>query len=379
MRRVLVTGGAGFVGRHAVAALRARGFEVHALGRRAPEGAHAFHPADLLDADARRAAVREAGASHLLHLAWVTEPGRYWHSPDNLDWAAASLDLVRRFREAGGTRACVAGTCAEYDWTAIEALSEAGDAPPSPRPRGEGSADPVVGGASRQAVVRGRGRTSLLRAGPLTFASARRDDDRVAATLSPRAGRGDATAVRCGHLSESAPCRPATLYGTAKDGLRRVLVAYAGSAGLSLAWGRLFYLYGPGEAPGRLVGDAVQTLLAGRHFATSHGRQRRDFLHVADAGNAFAALLDSSVEGPVNLGSGAAVPVRVILEALGTLTGRLDLIAFGARALAPSEPASIEAHIRRLAQEVGFRPAYSLDEGLRATVEAARARFSSSA
>ncbi len=375
MRRVLVTGGAGFVGRHAVAALIARGFEVHAVGRRAPEGVHLVHPADLLDADARRAALRAAGASHLLHLAWVTEPGRYWQSPDNLDWTAASLDLVRGFREAGGTRAVVAGTCAEYDWTGIDTLTPvAGPRLPSPPPRGEGRA-PLVGGETSGSGGEGAcPEEAPSETPPHRRLPARFGGDGVAEALSPFAGRGEASAIRCGHLTESAPCRPATLYGAAKDGLRRVLTGYAASTGLSLAWGRLFYLYGPGEAPGRLVGDAARALLAGHKFATSEGRQRRDFLHVADAGEAFAALLDSSVEGPVNIGSGAAVPVRAILETLGRLTDRPELIDFGARPLPPTEPACIEADIRRLVEDVGFRPRLSLDEGLRATLAAYAAR-----
>ena len=312
MKRVLVTGGAGFAGRHAIPALAARGFEIHAAGRTKPEGAHAFHAADLLDPGQRRAAVQRAGASHLLHLAWVTTPGRYWQAPDNLDWTAASLDLVRTFREAGGRRAVVAGTCAEYDWTTI-------------------------------------------------------------------GGLGAETAAGPGHLPESAPRNPATLYGAAKDGLHRILAPYAASAGLSLAWGRLFYLYGPGETPGRLVGDAARALLTGQRLATSEGRQRRDFLHIADAGAAFSALLDASVEGAVNIGSGAAVTVRSILEEIGALTGRPDLINFGARPLGPAEPACIEADIRRLADEVGFSPRYDLQRGLAETVTAWRAALSNGA
>ena len=101
-------------------------------------------------------------------------------------------------------------------------------------------------------------------------------------------------------------CVPATLYGAAKDGLRRLLEAYAEVAGLSLAWGRIFYLYGPCEKPGRLVSDAIQRLLAGERFPTSEGRQKRDFLHIADAAAAFATLLDGSVGGPVNIGSGTS-------------------------------------------------------------------------
>ncbi len=164
--------------------------------------------------------------------------------------------------------------------------------------------------------------------------------------------------------------RPATLYGAAKDGTRRILEAYAGETGLSFAWGRLFFLYGPGEKPGRLVGDAIQALAAGGRFGTSPGHQRRDFSHVADAARAFAALVDSSVVGPVNVGSGAAVPVRAILERIGHLTGRPDLIDFGARPLAAGEPACIEADVTRLRGEVGFQPRFDLDAGLRATLTA---------
>ena len=360
MKRVLVTGAAGFVGRHAVAALTARGFEVHAIGRTAPAGVHAFHAADLLDPALRRAAVRAAGASHLLHLAWITTPGRYWQAPDNLDWTAASLDLVRTFRESGGTRAVVAGTCAEYDWTEIARL-------PSPGSAGEDRDGPAVS-ATRESPDE--------RAAPMEPSEEKRP--RRQSSSGPTAN-GAVAEIRDGRLAEAAPCRPATLYGAAKYGLRRVLQAYAAEAGLSLGWGRLFYLYGPGETPGRLVGDAARALLQGARLATSEGRQRRDFLHIADAGGAFAALLDSAVEGPVNIGSGEAVPVRELLQTVGALTGRTDLIDFGARPLSPTEPACIEADIRRLAEEVGFAPRYGLARGLAETVADGRAALSTAA
>ena len=127
------------------------------------------------------------------------------------------------------------------------------------------------------------------------------------------------------------------------------------------------------------MGDTARALISGQRLATSEGRQRRDFLHVDDAGAAFAALLDSGVEGPVNIGSGEAVPVRTILETVGALTGRPDLIDFGARPLGASEPACIEADIRRLVDEVGFRPAYGLEAGLAETVEGWRAALSNAA
>ena len=166
-------------------------------------------------------------------------------------------------------------------------------------------------------------------------------------------------------LSEArTPCAPGTLYGASKDALCSLLLAFGAATGVSAAWGRIFFLYGPGEAPGRLVGDAIRTLTAGERFETSHGRQRRDFMHVADVAGAFAALLGSGVQGAVNIGSGAAVPVRQVLEQVARHTGGFERIAFGARALAESEPEVIEAEIGRLSQEVGFRPRFDLAAGL---------------
>ncbi len=174
-------------------------------------------------------------------------------------------------------------------------------------------------------------------------------------------------------LSESStPCAPATLYGAAKDGLHRIVRAYAASVGLSYGWGRIFYLYGPGEKGGRLVSDAIQSLLAGRPFRTTDGRQRRDFLHVSDVARAFVTLLDSNVLGAVNIGSGEAIPVRTILARIAELIGRPDLIEYGAQPLQPTEPECIQADRRRLERDVGFRPTYTLERGLAEMVARSR-------
>ena len=291
MKRVLLTGASGFVGRHAVAALAAAGYEVWAVARTAPacEGV-IFLPADLLDRDSRRDAVARAGASHLLHLAWIADPGVYWRSPMNLDWAAASLDLVKAFHEAGGERAVMVGSCAEYAW----------------------------------------------------------GDDRFTEGVTP--------------------CRPATFYGTAKDATRRMALGYAGEWGLSAAWARLFFLYGPGEKPGRLVSDAIEALRANTPFPTSEGRQRRDFLHVGDAARALVALLGSGVTGAVNIGSGHAVAVRDILDTLADRIGNKHCLGYGQRALSAGDPPIIEADARRLFEEVGFRPRFDLASGLADTI-----------
>ncbi|WP_025897850.1 NAD-dependent epimerase/dehydratase family protein [Sneathiella glossodoripedis] len=59
----------------------------------------------------------------LIHLAWEATPGEFWHSSRNFDWVSASAHLLDAFVSAGGRRAILAGTCAEYQW-ANTSLSE---------------------------------------------------------------------------------------------------------------------------------------------------------------------------------------------------------------------------------------------------------------
>lgn len=110
---VLLTGATGLIGRHCAAPLRAAGFEVLSASRTGQDGI----ALDLLDGDAVAEAMATHRPSHLIHLAWHDGPNRY-HDPANLDWAKATLDLARAFRDAGGQRAVFVGSCAEYDWSA---------------------------------------------------------------------------------------------------------------------------------------------------------------------------------------------------------------------------------------------------------------------
>ncbi|MDB5438255.1 MAG: NAD-dependent epimerase/dehydratase [Caulobacteraceae bacterium] len=288
MRRVLITGGDGFVGREAAAGLRARGYEVQIVEQepRSP-GSHGLDllnddPAPLLD---------RLKPSHLLHLAWSSTPGQFWTDPLNDRWVVASERLFHAFAAAGGRRFIGAGSCSEYDWS--------------------------------HAVL-----------------------DEV-----------------------STPLQPHTLYGQCKAELYRRLAAQAPILGVSFAWGRIFFLYGPSEKRGRLVGDLIDSLRERRTFDTSEGLQRRDYMHVADAGEAFAALVDSEVQGAVNIASGVSVPVRQLVETAATMLNGLDLVRFGARPPQVGEPPVMEANVQRLRDEVGFSPRLGLEAGLRDAVE----------
>ena len=115
---VLLTGATGFIGRQAVACLIGRDVELHALSRSKTTiiGATSW-AIDLFDPIKVSEVVRTVRPTHLLHLAWEATPGRFWNAPENLNWVAATIQLVRTFVESNGQHVIVAGTCAEYDWT----------------------------------------------------------------------------------------------------------------------------------------------------------------------------------------------------------------------------------------------------------------------
>jgi len=130
MSGVLVTGASGFLGRHVVEALAARGCEVHAVARgttSCPSVDHAgvhWHAADLFDSHAVNALVADVCPHGLVHLAWTTTPGAYWTDVANESWVAASRTLFEAFSSNGGRRIVVAGTSAEYDWTSASPFDE---------------------------------------------------------------------------------------------------------------------------------------------------------------------------------------------------------------------------------------------------------------
>jgi nucleoside-diphosphate-sugar epimerase len=303
MKKVLLTGGSGFIGRHCIAPLRDRGFDVHAVSHARSGDDESvglrWHNADLLDRRQMRQVIEEVEPTHLLHAAWYAVPGKFWASSENLKWVEASLNLLETFQATCGRRVVVAGTCAEYSWEGTEALSEA---------------------------------TTKL--------------------------------------------APASLYGACKHALHTILDAFARQSNIGYAWGRIFFPYGPHDHAEKLVSYAVRSLLRGEPVNCTHGQQLRDFIYVADAGSALAALLDSEVNGAVNVGSGKGVALKDVLESAASLTGRDDLLRLGALPTPNHEPASVVADVTRLRQEVGFAPAFTLKSGLEATVEWWRQRLS---
>jgi nucleoside-diphosphate-sugar epimerase len=178
-----------------------------------------------------------------------------------------------------------------------------------------------------------------------------------------------------GYLSESTPLRPAFLYSAAKAGAFMTLSNLAISD-MTLAWARLFYLYGPFEHERRLVPSVIQALLRGEEARCTSGEQVRDFLHVEDVASALWAIARSSIVGAVNVGSGCPVTVARLVTLIGEIAERPELVRLGMVAQAKGDPRFVCADNQRVVAEASWRPRIGLDDGLRSTVDWWRARVS---
>lgn len=174
------------------------------------------------------------------------------------------------------------------------------------------------------------------------------------------------TGQRCNEMTSR--LAPATVYGASKHAVQLVLSTWAAQVGLSFAWGRLFFLYGPHEQPARLVPSVIRAALDRAPIRCTAGTQVRDFQHVSDAASALVALLDSDVTGPVNIASGRAVPVKDVVYAIADQLAARSLVELGALPLATSEPDRLEADVTRLRDEVGWRDRFDLETGLSDTI-----------
>ena len=291
MRHILLTGASGFLGTHVLAALHRHGYVIHAVDRRSIPGTDTngvtWHVTDLLDRFATRNLFEEVCPYGLIHLAWETTHGIYWNSPENLEWLASSIGMVKDFSYFGGKRLLIAGSSAEYLWGGLDDMEE---------------------------II--------------------------------------------------SPMIPASLYGASKNALREVIEKWAPICNISWSWPRFFNLFGPNDNPLRLLPRVIQTLINGQNLSFDSGSLRRDFLHVADAGDAVAALFHSEIQGPVNIASGEALSIRDVISTIAEYLHASDRVKYNSEIDLSNQPEHIVADINRLRQIVGWQPKKSFEARL---------------
>jgi len=131
-----------------------------------------------------------------------------------------------------------------------------------------------------------------------------------------------------------------------------------------------FMVYGPRQAPAKLIPSVIKSLLGGTAPEVTSGKRKADWIYVDDVIDGFVlSATTKGIEGnTIDLGSGRLVSVREIVERIVAIVGSAPAPVFGAFPDRPAENeviADTECAFARL----GWVAKTSLDEGLRRTVQ----------
>ena len=306
--RVLVTGGAGYIGSVIVARLTARGHDVvvyddlfrgHAAA--VPAGVPLVR-GDVRDAAAVRAALEDGGCEAVVHMAALAEVGESvaepeWYRSVNEGGTAA---VVEAAVAAGAGRLVFSSTAAVYGAPERTPIHE-DDALAPANPYGETKL------AGERLLQRARSRGELA-----------------------------ATALRYFNA-----CGADGACGEDHDPESHLIP-------LALRAAR-------GGTPIRVFGD---------DYPTPDGTCVRDYVHVSDLADAHIAALEAlpRVQGSFNLGTGAGDSVRAVLGAVEAVTGLTLRRETAARRA--GDPPVLVASNSRAAEGLGWRPQRSLTDAV---------------
>lgn len=170
---------------------------------------------------------------------------------------------------------------------------------------------------------------------------------------------------------EAHPIRPLSPYGASKHAVEHYLQLYQQLHGLGYTILRYANVYGPRQDPhgeAGVVSIFTDRMLAGEP-ATVHGDglQERDFVYVGDCARANLAALEQGRDGIYNVGTGTGTTINDLFDRLAALTGYSHPHQHGPERLGDIYRSFLSAELA--ARELGWQPVYTLEQGLRETVD----------
>jgi len=175
-------------------------------------------------------------------------------------------------------------------------------------------------------------------------------------------------------VDETMALRPISPYGSSKVMTEAMAGAYAASSGLAVVGLRYFTVYGPRQRPDMGVSRFIEATTEGREISVyGDGRQLRDFTYVGDIVAASVAAAErGTIGGVYNVASGRPLPLLAVLDTLGEVMGTQLRLRFDETQR--GDVRDTHASIERARAELGYEPTSSLRDGLARQVAEADGR-----
>lgn len=176
-----------------------------------------------------------------------------------------------------------------------------------------------------------------------------------------------------------APHNSERAYGQAKRAMLAQLEAYEAQYGMAFAYPIMTNIYGPHDRFDPVYGHVVPSLVAKFHDAARSGRHvdvwgtgraERDFIFADDAAAALLCIARSGF-GPINVATGATIPIRRVVEILSDHSGVRDVRWDSSK---PDGQLERSYDVSRL-DDLGFSTSTSIQDGLLRTFDWYSANF----
>jgi GDP-4-dehydro-6-deoxy-D-mannose reductase len=164
-------------------------------------------------------------------------------------------------------------------------------------------------------------------------------------------------------LTEEAPIRPVSPYGSSKASMEVLVGQYTRSYGIHAGVVRAFNQIGPGQASKFIASSLCRQIAE----AEMRGRDRfemtvgnvsvaRDFTDIRDSTRAYVAMVENKLAGTYNLCSGRALKIEELIDQMKSCS-RLEVeIEVDPTLVRQSDPPLVVGSNRRLHDEVGWEP-----------------------
>lgn len=176
-----------------------------------------------------------------------------------------------------------------------------------------------------------------------------------------------------GHVN---PIGPRGVYDEAKRFSEAMTMAYHRTHHLNVHIARIFNTYGPRMriADGRAIPAFISQAIRNEPISVyGDGKQTRSFCFITDLIDGVIKLMDSEIHEPVNLGNPSEMTILDLAEKIIALTGADSAIRH--EALPVDDPKIRQPDIEKAKKHLGWEPTISLEKGILATIDDFRKRL----